>query len=464
MTKWDEHYVSLPRYWREVIDLIIQGRIDCYKLATVIPRFKSKNEEIIFWYYVYKDYRLTKQAAKCGTRRIHEALLSFANDHVLPGDKMVGRPAKLTEEAKCIIKTAIESDRRTTHSKLKRVLLENHIDLSIGSINMAIHQMRFLYKPPKVKQLLTEVQKQRRLTFAYSMLLSSGRQEIDLKKIIFSDESRFCKGPDNRYLWRKYGESSDDLFQVKEKFPDSIMVFGAIGFGYKSPLVIVSGTEDTGEYIRILEQCGVVKSMNDAFGTGGYIFQQDGAPSHTSKAAIEYLKWRLRYLAMWPANSCDLNVIENIWGLMKRVVNSMEIYSQADLIQTLHTIWNTIPQSTINSLVSSYKYRLKLTIDLSGESIQDHIRHNRDNFDYNVPETPLDVIVVPYSSLVDGLLPLSNMEVIIDEQIEWTKAEDLLLITKHFQLGNKWKEITIWFPSRNANEIKSRYNILKKKM
>lgn len=72
---------------------------------------------------------------------------------------------------------------------------------------------------------------------------------------------------DKRLNLNQYSsQSCEYFFQEKEKYPKSIMVFGAIGFNYKSSLVIVNGTEDFGEYIWILEECGVVSSMNVCYG------------------------------------------------------------------------------------------------------------------------------------------------------------------------------------------------------
>ena len=47
---------------------------------------------------------------------------------------------------------------------------------------------------------------------------------------------------------------------------------------------------------------------------------------------------------------------------------------------------------------------------------------------------------------------------------EWTEQEDQLLIMKWKELGPKWKEISKFFNGRTDINIKSRYNVLKRKM
>ena len=47
---------------------------------------------------------------------------------------------------------------------------------------------------------------------------------------------------------------------------------------------------------------------------------------------------------------------------------------------------------------------------------------------------------------------------------EWTEQEDMLLVQKRKELGPKWKEISKFFDGRTDINIKSRFNVLKRKV
>ena len=146
-------------------------------------------------------------------------------------------------------------------------------------------KLKFAYRPPKVVQDLTSDQKDLRVSFCQWVLANTE----SLQHVIFTDESRFQRGPDNRWRRIKRGVYNDTCFVTSQKFPQSLMVWGGIGLDYRSPLVKCSNSVDADEYIDILSRSGVIEAMNSAHGQGKWFLLQDGAPCHTSQKVADFL-------------------------------------------------------------------------------------------------------------------------------------------------------------------------------
>ena len=89
-----------------------------------------------------------------------------------------------------------------------------------------------------------------------------------------------------------------------------------------------------------------------------FVFMDDNAPSHASLMARVFL--RIHYLAgkrltNWPANSPDLNPMENLWVIVKaKLYESGKEYNiKKDLWDSIKTICSNIEPHTIQNLTKS---------------------------------------------------------------------------------------------------------------
>ena len=86
--------------------------------------------------------------------------------------------------------------------------------------------------------------------------------------------------------------------------------------GYRTELLRVKGRLNSEAYCNLLINNGIVKNLNDTFGTN-YIFQQDNAPCHRSAFTKDTLLKKFPAYLNWPAKSSDLIPIEQLWHYLK---------------------------------------------------------------------------------------------------------------------------------------------------
>ena len=77
-------------------------------------------------------------------------------------------------------------------------------------------------------------------------------------------------------------------------------------------------------YQKVLQE-HLLPTIQEHFGEDTCIFQHDGAPCHKAKAIAKWLNDKnIQVLGPWPGNSPDLNLIENLWGALKKQVNKQK--------------------------------------------------------------------------------------------------------------------------------------------
>ncbi len=93
------------------------------------------------------------------------------------------------------------------------------------------------------------------------------------------------------------------------KFPQSVMIWAAMSSAGVGPLCFLKSTVNAAIYQEILEHF-MLPSADKLYGDADFIFQQDLAPAHTAKGTKSWFNDHGVTVLDWPANSPDLNPIE----------------------------------------------------------------------------------------------------------------------------------------------------------
>ncbi len=125
---------------------------------------------------------------------------------------------------------------------------------------------------------------------------------------MFSDESQFCISFGNQgpRVWRKRGEAQNPrCLRSSVKFPQSVMVWGAMSSAGVGPLCFLRSKVNTTVYHEVLEHF-MLPAADQLYGDADFIFQQDLATAHSAKATSTWFKDHGIPVLNWPANSPDL--------------------------------------------------------------------------------------------------------------------------------------------------------------
>jgi transposase len=270
-----------------------------------------------------------------------------------------GRPRKVSTHGKRKIRSFIEkNDRKTLHSTKKELKL----DVSKATLSRVFREIGISRRKMVVKPVLTSAHEKKRVDWA----LSRCDPSFDWSRWIFSDEKKFnLDGPDGyRYYWKLDG-MDPKIYSRDSNSRSSVMVWGGISKNGCTSLVEVPKKMDSKKYCTLLEE-GLLPYYDD-----GDIFQQDGAPCHTSKETKKFLEEKGIKTVAWPAKSPDLNPIENVWSWMvKEIYFGKPAYKTVnELKEAIFDAWKRIPDSVIDKLIDSMPHRLHKVIEKKGKSI-----------------------------------------------------------------------------------------------
>ena len=120
----------------------------------------------------------------------------------------------------------------------------------------------------------------------------------------------------------------------------------------------LKGRQTSRDYIELLKKSKIDSEGKRLCGDN-WLFQQDNAPIHKAKIALDFFKNENINLLDHPPLSPDLNPIENLWGWMAReVYKNGSFNTKSELKFAIIKAWASIPESLIRNLISSMPNRI----------------------------------------------------------------------------------------------------------
>lgn len=222
------------------------------------------------------------------------------------------------------------------------------------------------------KPLLTDAHKQARLQWAYTHL---NWTDDMWARVIWTDEASFSTGGFGQvYVTRRPEEKYlDACCFPKFRGYSSWMIHGSISAIGKGPLVIFE--KEWGSITGAVYREKVIPWIYDfrnwmehhpRIGFMRSILMEDGASQHTAHATRDLHRWNGVIKMVWPANSPDLNPIENVWRLLKYRVGKRFPKTEAEVRQYIEEEWAKLSLEDFQKYISNMRERCQAVIDANG--------------------------------------------------------------------------------------------------
>ncbi|KAG3174910.1 hypothetical protein C6341_g9675 [Phytophthora cactorum] len=278
--------------------------------------------------------------------------------------KRTGRKPKLTErEVRRVFRLAIANGLSANQIRNKLPSLP-----STSTVLRTLCSRSYMrYAKRKPTPALKPHHKKKRVAFAEKY--ASKRKFW--RAVVFTDEKKFnLDGPDGfRFYWHDM-RAEPKFISKRVNGGGSVMIWAGISWYGKTELIFLNGKQNAVKYTETLSK-GLLPYLGELrlkIGNLRPIFQQDNASIHSARFTKTFLEINNVETLPWPAKSPDLNIIENVWGVLacRVYANGRQFDTKTDLMRQIKAEWEKINLEYLHKLVRSIPKRLEATRLLKG--------------------------------------------------------------------------------------------------
>lgn len=270
--------------------------------------------------------------------------------------KQLGRPRVYTKKVHHLVVRHIKGKRKRSPHKVAHLLRHKWGNApSEATIRRIIKEANLIMHRRKRRPLLTARAIKKRLAFIAKY------RRADWSSVIFCDEKHWpLQAPlnwQNDVIW-----DSADAEYIKEEVQrtPSLRVWAAITCTGKTSLHFYDCNLNAIRYQQLLEEAR--PELDQLHPGRQWTLLQDNAPAHAAKKTQEWLARNFPAFipkADWPANSPDLNPIENLWSIVAEEVYATDSRTLAELRRKLESAWARVSPALVEKLCDSMPHRFQ---------------------------------------------------------------------------------------------------------
>jgi len=184
------------------------------------------------------------------------------------------------------------------------------------------------------------------------------------------------------FAWCDPGSKAPSNLGAKAVAPWVFRFYGAVGKNFKSKLYFVPPSPEPNtkqkrqpdsfrspHFIEMMTQLHEeIKASTHGKRKGGYKLIMDHARQHFSKASKEAMgKLGVDVVQGYPPQSWDLNIIENVWGVLQNRMRGNNARTGDGWRKRIKEAWASISLATVNALHQGFQERLELVYEEDGD-------------------------------------------------------------------------------------------------